>query len=203
MPANEERSDVTRLLQEWQDGSAEALERLLPLVYHELHTLASRYLSRERRDHTLQPTALVNEAYLKLAGQRDVDWQNRSHFYGIAAQLMRRILVDRARHDGRIKRGRDVPRISLDAADPAENPAAAGPDPVDVFSLDRALCRLEAVDPQQGRVVELRFFGGLTIQETADVMRISAGTVKRDWTVARAWLYRELTGETALDAAGD
>lgn len=203
MPANEERSDVTRLLQEWQDGSAEALERLLPLVYHELHTLASRYLSRERRDHTLQPTALVNEAYLKLAGQRDVDWQNRSHFYGIAAQLMRRILVDRARHDGRIKRGRDVPRISLDAADPAENPAAAAPDPVDVFSLDRALSRLEAVDPQQGRVVELRFFGGLTIQETADVMRISAGTVKRDWTVARAWLYRELTGETAFDAAGD
>ncbi len=203
MPANEERSDVTRLLQEWQDGSAEALERLLPLVYHELHTLASRYLSRERRDHTLQPTALVNEAYLKLAGQRDVDWQNRSHFYGIAAQLMRRILVDRARHDGRIKRGRDVPRISLDAADPADDPAEAGPDPVDVFSLDRALSRLEAVDPQQGRVVELRFFGGLTIQETADVMRISAGTVKRDWTVARAWLYRELTGETAFDAAGD
>lgn len=188
-------TDVTRLLQEWQEGSAEALERLMPLVYNELHTLASRYLSRERRDHTLQPTALVNEAYLKLAGQREVDWQNRSHFYGIAAQLMRRILVDRARHDGRVKRGRDIPHISLNDADPASVSA----DPVDVFALDRALSRLEAVDAQQGRIVELRFFGGLTIQETAEVMRISPGTVKRDWTVARAWLFRELTGEASGD----
>jgi RNA polymerase sigma-70 factor (ECF subfamily) len=186
-------TDVTRLLQEWQDGNTEALERLMPLVYKELHTLASRYLSRERRDHTLQPTALVNEAYLKLAGQREVDWQNRAHFYGIAAQLMRRILVDRARHDGRIKRGRDVPHISLEDADPA----SVNVDPVDVFALDRALSRLEAVDAQQGRIVELRFFGGLTIQETAEVMRISPGTIKRDWIVARAWLYRELTGETS------
>lgn len=188
-----DKTDVTRLLQEWQDGNTEALERLMPLVYNELHTLASRYLSRERRDHTLQPTALVNEAYLKLAGQREVDWQNRAHFYGIAAQLMRRILVDRARHDGRIKRGRDVPHISLEDADPA----SINVDPVDVFALDRALSRLEAVDAQQGRIIELRFFGGLTIQETAEVMRISPGTIKRDWTVARAWLYRELTGEAS------
>jgi len=188
-----DRTDVTRLLQEWQEGSAEALERLMPLVYNELHTLAARYLSRERRDHTLQPTALVNEAYLKLAGQREVDWQNRAHFFGIAAQLMRRILVDRARHDGRVKRGRGIPHITLDDAEPA----AFSVDPVDVFALDRALSHLEALDPQQGRIVELRFFGGLTIQETAEVLRISAGTVKRDWIVARAWLYRELTGEAA------
>jgi RNA polymerase sigma-70 factor, ECF subfamily len=185
-----ERTDVTRLLQEWQEGSAAALERLMPLVYDELHALASRYMSRERSDHTLQPTALVNEAYLKLAGQREADWQNRSHFYGIAAQLMRRILVDRGRRNGRIKHGRDVTRLSLEDADPA----AANPDPIDVLVLDTALSRLEAFDAQQGRIVELRFFGGLSIQETADVMRISPGTVKRDWTVARAWLYRELAG---------
>ncbi len=187
------RSDITRLLQEWQDGSAQALDRLIPLVYSELHTLASRYLSRERSDHTLQPTALVNEAYLKLVGQRAVDWQNRSHFFGIAAQLMRRIIVDHARHDGRFKRGGGVAKISIDDADPAA-PAAAV-DPADAFVLDQALTRLEALDPQQGRIVELRYFGGLTIEETAAVMRLSTGTIKRDWVVARAWLYREMTGE--------
>ena len=187
------RSDITRLLQEWQAGSAQALDRLIPLVYRELHTLASRYLSRERSDHTLQPTALVNEAYLKLVGQRAVDWQNRSHFFGIAAQLMRRIIVDHARHDGRSKRGGGIASISIDDADPAA-PAAAV-DPADAFVLDQALTRLEALDPQQGRIVELRYFGGLTIEETAAVMRLSTGTVKRDWVVARAWLYREMTGE--------
>jgi len=192
MPNQADKTDITRLLQEWQDGSRQALERLIPLVYNELHTLASRYLSRERGDHTLQPTALVNEAYLKLAGQRAADWQNRAHFYGIAAQLMRRIIVDHARHDGRVKRGGDVARISIDDADPAA-PAAAV-DPADAFALDRALTRLEALDPQQGRIVELRYFGGLTIQETAEVMKLSTGTVKRDWAVARAWLYREMTG---------
>jgi RNA polymerase sigma-70 factor (ECF subfamily) len=196
-----DRTQITRLLQEWQDGSAQALERLIPLVYNELHTLASRYLARERQNHTLQPTALVNEAYLKLAGQREVDWQNRAHFYGIAAQLMRRILVDRARYDGRAKRGRDVLSVSIEDVEPS----SASIDPVDVIVLDRALSRLEALDPQQGRVVELRFFGGLTIQETADVMRISSGTVKRDWAVARAWLYRELTGTLApsSESGGD
>jgi RNA polymerase sigma-70 factor, ECF subfamily len=189
------QSEITRLLRDWQGGSKEALERLIPVVYDELHTLASRYLSRERSNHTLQPTALVNEAYVKLAGQRAVDWQNRAHFFGIAAQLMRRILVDRARHVGRSKRGGDVPRVSIDDAEPPA-PASAV-DPVDAFALDRALSRLEAIDPQQGRIVELRFFGGLTIQETAEVMGLSAGTVKRDWAVARAWLYRELTGDPA------
>ena len=192
MDEEREQGNITRLLQEWQDGNREALERLMPLVYHELHELASRYLSRERSAHTLQPTALVNEAYLKLAGQRSADWQNRAHFYGIAAQLMRRILVDHARRDGRFKRGGDALRLSVDEVSVAMPDAAV--DAVDAFELDRALSRLETLDPQQGRIVELRFFGGLTIQETADVMQLSSGTVKRDWAVARAWLYRELTG---------
>ena len=185
------RPDITRLLREWQGGSAEALERLVPLVYDELHTLASRYLSRERRDHTLQATALVNEAYLKLADQRDVDWQNRAHFFGIAAQLMRRILVDHARRDRRVKRGGHTLHLSLDDADPSSPRAPV--DAIDVYALDRALSRLEAVDPQQGRVVELRFFGGLTIEETAVVMGLSSATISREWAVARAWLYRQLT----------
>jgi RNA polymerase sigma-70 factor, ECF subfamily len=185
------RPDITGLLQEWQCGSAEALDRLIPFVYDELHTLASRYLSRERRDHTLQTGALVNEAYLKLAGQRGVDWQNRAHFFGIAAQLMRRILVDHARRHSRVKRGGHTVHLSLDDADPSSPPAAV--DAIDVYALDGALSRLEARDPQQGRVVELRFFGGLTIEETAVVTGLSSATIKREWAVARAWLYRELT----------
>jgi RNA polymerase sigma factor (TIGR02999 family) len=187
--------DITRLLREWQAGSAPALESLVPLVYAELHTLASRYLSRERRDHTLQPTALVNEAFLRLAGQRDVDWQSRAHFFGIAARLMRRILVDHARRDARDKRGGGATHLPLDDVDPA-SPAAAV-DAVDTVALDAALSRLEALDPHQGRVVELRFFGGMTIEEAAEVMGISTATVKREWVVARAWLYRELTGDAA------
>ena len=185
--------DVTRLLREWQAGSGPALERLIPLVYDELHALASRYLSRERRDHTLQTTALVNEAFLKLAGQREVDWQSRAHFFGIAAKLMRRILVDHARRDGRVKRGGGAPHLPLDDFDPPAPGAAV--DPVDACVLDTALARLEALDPQQGRVVELRFFGGMTIEETAEVMGISPATIKREWAVARAWLYRELTAD--------
>jgi len=188
--------DVTRLLQQWQHGSREALEHLLPLVYAELHTLASRYLSRERREHTLQPTALVNEAYLKLANQRSVDWQNRAHFFGIAAQLMRRILVDHARQNASLKRGGDLPHLSLDDADPAAAPAI---DLADAVALDRALSQLEAVDARQGRIVELRYFGGLSVQETAAVMELSPTTVKREWAVARAWLYRELTGRRSED----
>ena len=187
------RPDITRLLHEWRGGNAEALERLMPLVYGELHALASRYLSHERRDHTLQTTALVNEAYVKLAGQRNVDWQNRAHFFGIAAQLMRRILVDHARHDQRKKRGGGAPHIPLDDVDP---PSAAPPvDAADAYTLDRVLSRLEAFDPQQGRVVELRYFGGMTIEETAEVLSLSPATIKREWAVARAWLYRELARE--------
>ena len=185
--------DITRLLREWQGGSADALERLIPLVYRELHALASRYFSAERRDHTLQATALVHEAYLKLAGQRDVDWQNRAHFFGIAARLMRRILVDHARSDRRVKRGGGVANVSLADVDAGASPEPL--DPVDAHALDEALGRLETLDPQQGRVVELRFFGGLTVEETAQVMALSPATVKREWAVARAWLYREMTGE--------
>jgi RNA polymerase sigma factor (TIGR02999 family) len=185
--------DITRLLHEWRSGSAEALERLIPLVYGELHALASRYLSHERRDHTLQTTALVHEAYVKLAGQRAVDWQNRAHFFGIAAQLMRRILVDHARRDRRVKRGAGAAHVSLEDMDPPSAPAPV--DAADAYALDRALSRLEAIDPQQGRVVELRYFGGMTIEEAAEVLGVSPATVKRDWSVARAWLYRELAAE--------
>jgi RNA polymerase sigma factor (TIGR02999 family) len=183
-------SDITRLLHEWRGGSAEALPRLIPLVYAELHALASRHLARERRDHTLQTTALVNEAYMKLAGQRGVDWQNRAHFFGIAAQLMRRILVDHARRDRRVKRGGGVTPVPLQVVDPPS--PADGVDAYDAYAIDRALTRLEAVDPQQGRVVELRYFGGMTIEEAAEVLGVSPATVKREWSVARAWLYREL-----------
>ena len=200
MTAARDSSDITQLLREWRTGSTAALERLIPLVYDELHTLASRYLARERSNHTLQPTALVNEAYLKLAGQRSVDWQSRAHFFGIAAHLMRQILVDRARHRGRAKRGGDATTISVEDSD-AAIPAPAV-DPVDVYVLDRALSRLESLDSQQDRIVELRFFGGLTIQETAEVMGLSTGTVKRDWAVAKAWLYRELTGEDLRNPTG-
>lgn len=184
---------ITRLLQEWRGGNAQALEQLMPLVYRELHSLASRHLSRERRDHTLQTTALLHEAYLRIAGQREADWQSRAHFFGIAAQAMRRILVDHARRDGRVKRGGGVPHVDLGEIDPP-NPQAPI-DTVDAYALDQALSRLEALDPDQGRMVELRFFGGMTIEETAEVMGRSTATIKREWAVARAWLYRELTGD--------
>jgi RNA polymerase sigma factor (TIGR02999 family) len=184
--------DITRLLHEWQDGDKDALEALMPLVYDELHHLASRYLARERSDHTLQTTALVHEAYLKLAGQRSTDWRSRSHFFGIAAQCMRRILVDHARADDRMKRGRDVVVVPLDelVASHVGRPARA----FETLELDRALTTLEALDRDQGKIVELRYFGGLTIEETAEVMGTSPATVKREWAIARAWLYRELTG---------
>ena len=184
---------ITRLLQEWRGGNAQALEQLMPLVYAELHSLASRYLSRERRDHTLQATALLHEAYLRMAGPRETDWQSRAHFFGVAAQVMRRILVDHARRDRRVKRGGGAPHLTLEDVDPAATPAPL--DAVDAYALDQALSRLEALDPQQGRLVELRYFGGLTIEETALVMNVSTATVKRDWAVARAWLYRELVGD--------
>jgi RNA polymerase sigma-70 factor (ECF subfamily) len=190
--------DITRLLQEWQGGNAEALERLVPLVYNELHTLASRYLRRERRGHALQTTDLVNEAYLKLAGQRRVDWKNRAHFFGVAAQLMRRILVDHARRGGSAKRGGRALHVTLD--DELAGAAASAQGAVDVFALDRALSRLEARDARQGRVVELRFFGGLTFEEAAEVMSLAPITVKREWAVAKAWLYRELTGDVSSGA---
>ena len=184
--------DITALLQRWKAGDREALERLAPRVYAELRRIAARSLASERRDHTLQSTALVHEAFLKLVDQRSVDWQSRAHFFGLAAQLMRRILVDHARRVGRVKRGGDTPTVSLEAA--GEVADAAGSPSADVFLLDAALRKLEAFDPTQGRIVELRFFGGLTIEETAGLLGVSAMTIKRDWAVARAWLYRELSG---------
>jgi RNA polymerase sigma factor (TIGR02999 family) len=183
--------DLTKLLVEWRTGNRDALDQLMPLVYRELQTLASRYLSRERAGHTLQATALVNEAYLKLIDQRNVQWQNRAHFLGIAARLMRRILIDHARRRGRAKRGSAATHITL-----VEGLAASEPRDVDAIALDDALVALEKLDPQQAQMVELRFFGGLTVEETAEVLGISEGTVKREWRVAKAWLYRHIqTGE--------
>jgi RNA polymerase sigma factor (TIGR02999 family) len=187
--------DVTQLLVNWSNGDRQALEQLTPLVYGELRRLASRYLRRERPGHTLQSTALVHEAYLRLIDQRYVRWQNRAHFFGIAAQLIRRILVDHARAHQAQKRGADAPVLSLDEA-------VAAPEKRDLnlVALDDALNDLARIDPQQGRIVELRFFTGLSIEETAEVLGISPATVKRDWVVAKAWLHRELSRSAAHGA---
>lgn len=192
-------NDVTRLLQEWRNGSPEALDRLIPLVYAELRTMAARYIARERPDHTLQTTGLVHEAYVKLVDQREVQWQNRAHFFGIAAKLMRRILVDDARHRLRSKRGGGAAQLQID--DMAIAAPAPTVDAIDAVALDRALQELEQLDPDQARIVELRFFGGLTLEETAAVLEISPATVKREWAVAKGWLYRALTTRT-LDRDG-
>jgi len=186
----EPSSPVTELLVRWRDGDREALESLMPLVYGELRGLAHHYLQRERSDHTLQSTALVHEAYLRLTGQNAPQWQNRAHFFGIAARVMRQILVEYARAHGAAKRGgAGVCRLTLDEALEIQQTAA-----VDVIALDGALDRLSELDPQQSRIVELRFFAGLTIEDTSEVMGISPATVKRDWTSARAWLHREIAG---------
>ena len=185
-------TDVTRLLQQWRDGRQDALERLMPLVYDELHVIASKHMAREWRVSMFQATALVSEAYLKLVGQRDVDWQNRAHFYAIAAQIMRRILVDNARREMRLKHGAGAAAAPLE--DASAEPADQGLDAVDAIALDGALQKLEAFDPGQARIVELRFFGGLTVEETAAVVGVSSATVKREWAIAKGWLYRELTG---------
>jgi RNA polymerase sigma factor (TIGR02999 family) len=187
--AHEESVDVTLLLREWQTGDRAALDRLIPLVYNELHVIASRYMAREWRAGTIQTTGLVNEAYMKLVDQRRVDWQNRAHFFAIAAQVMRRILLDHAKRRLRGKRGGGALRVDTTVIAPAK----AGLEPVDLLAVDRALQQLEQLDPDQARIVELRFFGGLTIKETAAVVGISPATVKREWTVAKAWLYRALT----------
>jgi RNA polymerase sigma factor (TIGR02999 family) len=179
---------VTKLLVDWSNGNQEALEQLTPLVYGELRRLAGRYLRKERPDHTLQSTALVHEAYLRLIDQKNVRWQNRAHFFGIAAQAMRRILVDHARAHVADKRGAGGQRVSLD-----EVWLVGARADIDVLALDQALTRLAAIDFQQSRVVELRFFGGLTMEETAEVLHISPATVGRDWTVAKAWLFAELS----------
>jgi RNA polymerase sigma factor (TIGR02999 family) len=190
------RAEITRLLQQWQNGSGDAFERLVPLVYAELRTIASRRISHEWRHDHLQTTAVVNEAYLRLFGQRDVDWQNRGHFFAIAAQLMRRILVDHARRERRQKRGGGGAQLVLDEALAAAPPAI---DAVDTLDLDRALQKLEQLDPEEARIVELRFFGGLTIEETAAALGISVATVKREWAIAKGWLHRELAAGRSPD----
>jgi RNA polymerase sigma factor (TIGR02999 family) len=181
---------ITQLLHEWQGGSRDAFDRLVPLVHSKLRTLAWRQLSREWRHDQLQVTAIVNETYLKLFDQREVDWQNRGHFFAIAARLMRRILIDHARHQTRVKRGGVAVPIQLDPSIPEPTQAV---DAVDVLDLDRVLSRLETLDPDQARIVELRFFGGLTIEETAMALSVSPATIKREWAVAKGWLFRELT----------
>lgn len=179
--------DVTQLLKQWSGGDRDALEQLLPLVYRELHLLAERYLRRERSDHTLQATALVHEAYLKLIDQREVRWQNRAHFFGVAAQAMRRILVDHARSHMAAKRGSGGVKLSLDEALVVSDERAE-----ELVALDEALTRLAEVDPQKSRIVELRFFGGLSIEETAEVLGVGTATVIRHWRMARAWLYEQV-----------
>ena len=182
-------SDISRLLRQWSEGNRAALEELLPLVYDELHRQAARYLRRERATHTLQTTALIHEAYLRLIDQRDVHWQSRTHFFAIAAQMMRRVLVDYARAKHREKRGRGDVCLPLEAAKLVADDEKG----VDLMALDEALTRLAAMDEQQARVVELRYFGGMSLEETAEALHISRATVARDWDVAKAWLRRELT----------
>jgi RNA polymerase sigma factor (TIGR02999 family) len=179
---------ITQLLVDWGKGDQAALEKLMPLVYDELRRLASNYLRRERATHTLQPTALVNEAYLKLVDQRNAKWQNRAHFFGISAQLMRRILVDHARQHQAAKRGgSNQQRLSITSAE-----RVAKQPEVDLLALNEALEELTQMDPQQAQIVELKFFGGLSIDETAEVLGICHATVERDWKMARAWLRRQL-----------
>jgi len=183
-PASE---DVTLLLTELTNGNEEAASKLIPLVYNELHRLAKRHMRRERPDHTLQTTALVNEAYLKLVEQRSVHWQSRAHFFAIAAQTMRRILIDHARNHLRKKRGGGQKMFALDEAlvfSPVQS--------LEFLRLDESLVRLAKLDPRQSKIVELRFFAGLTVEETAELLRISPKTVKRDWSVAKAWLHGDL-----------
>ncbi len=181
--------DVTGLLVAWKNGSPEALDELIPIVYAELRQLARHQLRGERPDHSLQPTALTHEAFLRLFGTRQVSWQNRAHFFAVASQLMRRILVEHARKRGAAKRGGLVTRVALDEANaPAESPD------VDVIALHEALSELEKIDPRQSRIVELKYFGGLNNEETAEVLSLSLATVKRDWSVAKLWLRRALEG---------
>ena len=185
--ATASRPDITALLDEWGRGDGRALDRLLPLVHAELRRIARRQLRRERAGHTLQPTALINEAYLRLVDQRQVDWRSRAHFFGVSAQVMRRILVDYARRRNANKRGDGIQCVSLDEA--VKGPTA---NPIAVLELDLAIQRLHALDPNLATVVELRGFGGLTIEEAAQVLKVSPTTAKREWRTARAWLMREL-----------
>jgi RNA polymerase sigma factor (TIGR02999 family) len=179
--------EVTQLLLDWSNGDQAALDRLTPLVYEELHRLAHRHMNRERPGHTLQSSALVNEAYLRLIDQRNVHWQNRAHFFSIASRLMRRILIDHARSHTRAKRGGGIRQVSLDEAAVVSQERAA-----ELVALDDALTSLAAIDPRKCQVVELRFFGGMSAEETAEALGVSPITVKRDWSTAKAWLHRAI-----------
>jgi RNA polymerase sigma factor (TIGR02999 family) len=182
--------EITRLLQAWGDGDERALEKLTPLVYDELHQAAQRYMAREAPGHTLQTTALINEVYLRLVNFREATWQNRAHFFAVCAKLMRRILTDFARSRQYLKRGGEAPHVLLEEA------CLLSQDPrADFADLDDALNRLGAVDPRKSQVVELRFFGGLSVEETAEVLKVSSDTVQREWKMAKLWLLRQLGGE--------
>jgi RNA polymerase sigma factor (TIGR02999 family) len=187
--------EITQLLVAWGDGDEAALEQLTPLVYQQLHRLAHHYLSHERPGHTLQTSALVNEAYLRLIDWKNVQWQNRAHFFGVSAQLMRRILVDFARSRRYEKRGGGNAPLALD-----EVVLISGEKSADLVALDEALVSLAKLDARQSRVVELRFFGGLTVEETAEVLKVSESTVRRDWSIARAWLRREMLQKSAMNS---
>ena len=187
--------EVTQLLVEWRNGDAAAFDKLLPLVYDELRRIASRYMKRERAGHTLQTTALVNEAYLRLVNQQEIDWQGRTHFFAVAAQVMRRLLVDHARTNHYAKRGGNAVQVTLD-----EGAIVAENKNVEILALDEALTRLAAMDERKVRIVELRYFGGLSVEETAAVLELSEITVKREWLKAKAWLFRELTQEINHEA---
>jgi RNA polymerase sigma factor (TIGR02999 family) len=191
------RSDATDLLVAWSNGDQSAFDKLVPLVYQELRLLAQRYMRRERSDHTLQATALVNEAYVRLIDVNRIRWHNRAHFLAVAAQTMRRILVEFARHRGRQKRGGDMVRVTIDDAEVAQEKSA------DLVALSDALSTLATFDPRMGQVVELRFFGGLSVQETADVLKVSPETVMRDWKTAKVWLLRELRQEKPAATNGE
>jgi len=189
-PGDAAAVDVSLLLRAWSEGDRNALERMTPVVYKELHRLAHHYMARERAGHSLQTTALINEAYLRLVDYKRMQWQNRAHFFAVSAQLMRRILVEHARRRNQ-KRGGAVTHVSLDEAAMVSRKR-----PADLVALDDAMSALARLDPRKVRVVEMRFFGGLSLEETAKVLQVSAVTVKRDLRTARAWLYRELTGGT-------
>ena len=186
--------DLTGLLIEWGQGDKAALDRLTPLVYDEIRRIAHRYVQREREGQTLQTTALVNEAYLRLAGSANISWQNRAHFFAVSAQVMRRILIDHARRRQYVKHGGEAQRVAFEAA-VSETPLMSQPRAAELLALDEALDELARLDPRKSRVVELRYFGGLSLEETAEVLEVSPMTVRRDWRAAKAWLYRAVNSE--------
>jgi RNA polymerase sigma-70 factor (ECF subfamily) len=195
-PLKSASEEITAMLHDWSDGNREVLDALFPLVYNELHVQAHRYLRRERPNHTLQTTALINEAFLKLVDQKDVQWENRAHFFGLAANMMRRILVDYARTKHRVKRGGKDVEVPLEEALSVAIESGNHEAIIDLILLDEALNKLAEKDEQQARIVELRYFSGLTVEETAKILGISTMTVKRDWNVAKAWLRREISPNT-------